>query len=106
MHDKLLDHQDALTPPGLRRYASELGLDTDRFTDDLHHHRLRRPHPRRRRQRRRQRRRPARRASSSNGKRYEGAYDLATLTATVGAARTRAAAALLREPAPPGLRAA
>jgi len=34
-----IDHQDALTPLDLRRYASELGLDTDRFTDGLHRHR-------------------------------------------------------------------
>ena len=36
-----------------------------------------------------------------NGKRYEGAYDLATLTAAVRAARTRAAAGRLREPPVP-----
>jgi predicted DsbA family dithiol-disulfide isomerase len=36
-----------------------------------------------------------------NGKRYEGAYDLTTLTAAVRAARTRAAAGRLREPPVP-----
>ena len=35
MHDKLLDHQDALTDADLRRYAEELGLDVDRFWDEL-----------------------------------------------------------------------
>jgi len=105
MHDKLLDHQDALTPLDLRRYAGELALDTDRFTADLHRHRYA-DHI-------------AEDVASADasgvagtpsffisGKRYEGAYDLATLTAAVRAARTRAAAARLREPARPGLRAA
>jgi protein-disulfide isomerase len=105
MHDKLLDHQDALTPLGLRRYAGELALDTDRFTADLHRHRY--AHH------------IAEDVASADasgvagtpsffisGKRYEGAYDLATLTAAVRAARTRAAAVRLREPARPGLRAA
>ena len=35
MHDKLLDHQDELTPPDLARYAEELGLDVERFWDEL-----------------------------------------------------------------------
>ena len=35
MHDKLLDHQDELTPPDLGRYAEELGLDVERFWDGL-----------------------------------------------------------------------
>jgi protein-disulfide isomerase len=35
MHDRLLDHQDALEPQDLRRYAEELGLDVDRFWDEL-----------------------------------------------------------------------
>ena len=38
MHDLLLAHQDALRPPDLSRYARELGLDVDRFTDDLRRH--------------------------------------------------------------------
>jgi Na+/H+ antiporter NhaA len=100
MHDKLLDHQDALTPLDLRRYATELGLDTDRFWDDIHRHR----HANRIIE-------DVASADASgvagtpsffiNGKRYEGAYDLATLTAAVRAARTRAAAARLREPPVP-----
>jgi Na+/H+ antiporter NhaA len=39
MHDLLLDHQDELRPPDLIGYAEELGLDVDRFTDDLREHR-------------------------------------------------------------------
>ncbi|NKZ02758.1 Na+/H+ antiporter NhaA [Actinomadura latina] len=35
MHDLLLDHQDALQPKDLVRYAAELGLDVDRFRADL-----------------------------------------------------------------------
>jgi protein-disulfide isomerase len=38
MHDLLLAHQDALQPKDLVRYAGELGLDVDRFTEDLHRH--------------------------------------------------------------------
>jgi Na+/H+ antiporter NhaA len=100
MHDKLLAHQDALTPPDLRGYAEELGLDVGRFDDDMHHHR--------------HADRIAEDVTSAdasgvagtpsffiNGTRYEGAYDLATLTTAVRAARTRAAAARLREPPVP-----
>lgn len=35
MHDLLFAHQDALGTDNLPRYAAELGLDTDRFSDDL-----------------------------------------------------------------------
>jgi Na+/H+ antiporter NhaA len=38
MHDLLLDHQDALHPRDLIGYAASLGLDTTRFTADLHKH--------------------------------------------------------------------
>ncbi len=38
MHDLLLRHQDALQMRDLIRYASDLGLDTDRFRDDLRKH--------------------------------------------------------------------
>ena len=31
MHDRLLDHQDELTPGDLRSHARALGLDVDRF---------------------------------------------------------------------------
>jgi Na+/H+ antiporter NhaA len=35
MHDLLFEHQDALIFPDLVRYAGELGLDVERFRDDL-----------------------------------------------------------------------
>jgi Na+/H+ antiporter NhaA len=35
MHDLLLERQDALTMPDLLRYAAELGLEPERFTEDL-----------------------------------------------------------------------
>src|SRR5581483_10701210 len=35
MHDLLLEHQDALGVPDLLRYAGELGLDVERFEEDL-----------------------------------------------------------------------
>ena len=35
MHDTLFAHQDALDLPDLRRYARDLGLDVDRFTQDV-----------------------------------------------------------------------
>lgn len=38
MHDLLLEHQDALTPDDLIGYAEELGLDIERFTEDLESH--------------------------------------------------------------------
>jgi Na+/H+ antiporter NhaA len=38
LHDLLLDRQDALSVPDLLRYAEELGLDVDRFADDLRRH--------------------------------------------------------------------
>ncbi|HEY8728568.1 MAG TPA: Na+/H+ antiporter NhaA, partial [Acidothermaceae bacterium] len=38
MHDLLFTHQDALRMTDLIRYAGELGLDVDRFTDDLKRH--------------------------------------------------------------------
>ena len=38
MHDLLLSHQDALKPADLIGYARELGLDVDRFTEDLRRH--------------------------------------------------------------------
>jgi Na+/H+ antiporter NhaA len=38
MHDLLFKHQDALRPRDLISYAQELGLDVERFTDDLREH--------------------------------------------------------------------
>jgi len=89
MHDKLLDHQDELTPPDLGRYAEELGLDLGRFWDELR----RRDHSER----------VAEDVASAdasgvagtpsffiNGRRHQGAYDLATLRAAVQTAAWRA----------------
>ena len=91
MHDKLLDHQAELTPDDLGRYAEEMGLDMDRFWDDLHD--------------RRHAQWVAKDVASAdasgvvgtptffiNGKRHQGAYDTSTLTAAVRSARTRARA--------------
>jgi protein-disulfide isomerase len=38
MHDRLLDHQDALTVRDLIGHAAALGLDTERFAADLRKH--------------------------------------------------------------------
>ncbi len=38
MHDLLMDHQDALLVPDLLGYARQLGLDLERFRDDLRRH--------------------------------------------------------------------
>ncbi len=38
MHDLLLEHQDALDPRDLMGYAEQLGLDTERFSNDLRQH--------------------------------------------------------------------
>jgi Na+/H+ antiporter NhaA len=94
MHDTLLDHQDELTPPALRRHASAVGIDVDRFTEALR----RREHAERVAD-------DVRSADASgvagtptffiNGQRYQGEYDLATLTRVVRTARSRAAAAIL-----------
>jgi len=35
MHDILLNRQDALRPDDLTRYAGELGLDIERFQQDV-----------------------------------------------------------------------
>jgi Na+/H+ antiporter NhaA len=39
MHDLLIEHQDDLGPRDLMRYAEQLGLDVDSFTEDLRSHR-------------------------------------------------------------------
>jgi protein-disulfide isomerase len=86
MHDLLLAHQDELTPRDLRDYAQELGLDTERFWEDLRRHEH------------------AGRVADDvgtadasgvagtptffiNGRRHHGAYDAATLSAAVRAPR-------------------
>jgi Na+/H+ antiporter NhaA len=89
MHDLLLSHQDALRPPDLVGYAEQLGLDTDRFMQDLHGH----AHTARIYD-------DVDGADLSgvsgtptffiNGRRHYGAYDVATLSAEVRAARARA----------------
>jgi Na+/H+ antiporter NhaA len=38
MHDLMLDHQDALEPSDLVAYAEQLGLDVERFTNNLRDH--------------------------------------------------------------------
>jgi Na+/H+ antiporter NhaA len=94
MHDTLLSHQDELRPTHLRRYAEQLGLDIDRFRDEL--------------RRREHYQRIADDVASAdasgvagtpsffiNGRRHEGAYDIDTLTRAVRAARARS-----RIPAP------
>ena len=89
MHDRLLADQDELTPRDLRKHAEEMGLDVERFWDDLrrgeHDDRI------------------AEDVASAdtsgvagtpsffiNGRRHQGAYDLATLSAAVRTARNRA----------------
>jgi protein-disulfide isomerase len=89
MHDKLLDHQSELEPRDLSDYATELGLDVDRFWDDVRD----RAHASRIAE-------DVATADSSgvtgtptffiNGRRHEGAYDIDSLTAAVRAARWRA----------------
>jgi protein-disulfide isomerase len=89
MHDLLLDNQDALRFPDLVRHARELGLDVERFQDEL--------------RRREYAARVAEDVASAdasgvagtptffiNGRRHYGAYDLETLTEAVRAASLRA----------------
>jgi Na+/H+ antiporter NhaA len=90
MHDLLLDHQDALKPADLMRYAGQIGLDAEQFAGDLRKHNGRG--------------RVAEDVDSAdlssvsgtptffvNGQRHYGTYDIATLSAAVKAARVRAA---------------
>ena len=109
MHDLLLEHQDALAAAGPVGYAEQLGLDVDRFADDLRQHTTGAA-------------RIAEDVDSAdlsgvsgtptffvNGRRHYGAYDIETLTAAVRAARARASltASLYRARASPrGCRAA
>jgi Na+/H+ antiporter NhaA len=89
MHDTLLGHQGDLRQDHLVAYASELGLDAERILEQVRHREF------------------ASRvgvdvASADesgvsgtptffvNGRRHEGAYDIATLTEAVSAARRRA----------------
>jgi Na+/H+ antiporter NhaA len=92
MHDKLLVSQDQLTPDDLKRHAEGLGLDVERFWDEL--------------RRREYEERVAEDVASAdasgvagtpsffiNGQRHHGAYDVDTLSAAVRAARKRALSA-------------
>jgi protein-disulfide isomerase len=92
MYDVLLRHQDALGQKDLIGYAEQLGLDVDRFRDDLRRHTG-----------------AARIANDVdsadlsnvsgtptffiNGRRHRGAYDIDTLSSAVRAARARAVVA-------------
>ena len=89
MHDLLLDHQDKIKIMDLVRYAEQIGLDTERFHDDLIGHGYAD--------------RVAEDLDSAdesgvsgtptffiNGRRHYGAYDVATLTGAIRTARARA----------------
>jgi Na+/H+ antiporter NhaA len=89
MHDKILRHQGGETADDLIRYAEELGLDVDRFWDEL--------------RRRRYADRVAEDVASAdasgvagtptffiNGRRHQGAYDIDTLSNAVTRARRTA----------------
>jgi Na+/H+ antiporter NhaA len=99
MNDKLLSSQDALAPRDLAGYAADLGLDVQRFWDEL---RAREHEPR-----------VAEDVASAdasgvagtpsffvNGSRYDGAYDVETLSRVVRMARARARASQLTASAP------
>jgi Na+/H+ antiporter NhaA len=88
MHDMLLAHQDSLSAPALVGYARDLGLDVQRFADDLRRHAGAG--------------RVARDVDSAdlsdasgtptffiNGRRHHGAYDIDSLSAAVRAARVK-----------------
>jgi Na+/H+ antiporter NhaA len=92
MHDLLLDHQDALHPKDMWRYAEQLGLDGDRFAEDVRDHRGAA--------------RVARDVDSAdlsgvsgtptffiNGRRHYGPYDIDTLSKVARLAGARVAAA-------------
>jgi Na+/H+ antiporter NhaA len=89
MYDLLLAHQDHLTPADLHAYAKRLGLDLERFAEEVR----RRTHAPRVRA-------DVASADASgvsgtpsffvNGRRHTGVYDVDTLSAAVRAARARA----------------
>jgi predicted DsbA family dithiol-disulfide isomerase len=92
MHDLLLANQDALETKDLVRYAEQLGLDVERFKDELR----RRVHAPRVAE-------DVADADASqvtgtptffiDGRRHHGAYDVGTLSSAVRAARQRNLAA-------------
>ena len=88
MQDQLLHHQDALTAKDLMRHAAEVGLNADRFMQDMRE--------------RAGQRKVASDADSAdmsgvsgtptffiNGRRHHGAYDVDTLSDAVRTARDR-----------------
>ncbi len=93
MHDALLADQDSLRPSDLAQRAQELGLDLERFNEELHNHsyagRVRED---------------VASADESgvsgtptffiNGKRHYGVYDIGALTEAVSAAKRRPGARL------------
>ena len=96
MHDLLLSHQDALRPDDLIGYAEQLGVDVERFTDDLRMHASAA--------------RVAEDVDSAdlsgvsgtptffiNGRRHYGAYDIVTLSAAVRAAGAQASLAVMAD---------
>jgi Na+/H+ antiporter NhaA len=89
MHDLVLANQQDLRPTDLNRYAGDLGIDVERFRDELRRH-IHAP-------------RIAEDLDSAslsgvsgtptffiNGRRHYGAYDITTLTAAVKTAKARA----------------
>jgi Na+/H+ antiporter NhaA len=91
MHDKLIHHQDQLGAPDPEGFAAEIGLDVERFRDEMRR-RVYAP-------------RVAEDVASAdesgvagtpgffiNGRRHRGAYDVGTLSDLVRAARSRARA--------------
>jgi Na+/H+ antiporter NhaA len=96
MHDRLLDNQQDLTPADFVRHAGDLGLDVDRFDDDLRRHVYEAT--------------VAQDVESAdvsgatgtptffiNGQRHYGAYDLDSLKAAIATARTQLRAARPRD---------
>jgi Na+/H+ antiporter NhaA len=100
MHELLFAHQGSLETTDLARYARELGLDVDRFADELE----RQVHAARIAE-------DVRGADLSgvagtptffvNGRRHRGPYDLATLSVLLRAARERAASPDGKRPTAP-----
>jgi Na+/H+ antiporter NhaA len=89
MYDSLLSHQDELSPQDLVRHAEKIGLDLERFRDELRG--------------RQYASRVSEDVSSAdesgvsgtptffiNGRRHYGVYDIDTLTEAAGAAKVRA----------------
>ncbi|HVU76578.1 MAG TPA: Na+/H+ antiporter NhaA [Gaiellaceae bacterium] len=92
MHDLLLARQRALSPRDLIAYAEQLGLDVERFREELETHRMR--------GRVAEDVEGADRSNVAgtptffvNGRRHYGSYDIRSLTEAVQAARARAAIA-------------